>query len=174
MRYELKDPSKAKELFAGWNETLIFSCLQNIMGKIYVTEPERPKSALAFVGCFGFYAGTPDRQLVMDKPDGFAIMIPQNKGWAMLIEECYPSAGKVTRYAIKKDTVFDRSMLRGEMEKLPAGYELKRIDADIYDQLNCLAEGLYPSWDAQNMNSVHLAEKLGYELDHAYTAYEVV
>ena len=159
----------------------------------------------------------------------------------------YPSAGKVTRYAIKKDTVFDRSMLRGEMEKLPAGYELKRIDADIYDQcladpatrdfvaafeskekylrlgrgmvilkggkivsgassytrykegieievdtveperrkhlatiacsaliLNCLAEGLYPSWDAQNMNSVHLAEKLGYELDHAYTAYEVV
>jgi len=32
---------------------------------------------------------------------------------------------------------------------------------------------LYPSWDAQNMNSVHLAEKLGYEFDHAYTAYEV-
>ena len=32
---------------------------------------------------------------------------------------------------------------------------------------------LYPSWDAQNMNSVHLAEKLGYEFDHEYTAYEV-
>ena len=30
--------------------------------------------------------------------------------------------------------------------------------------LNCLGEGLYPSWDAQNMNSVNLAEKLGYEL----------
>ena len=28
--------------------------------------------------------------------------------------------------------------------------------------LNCLKEGLYPSWDAQNINSVHLAEKLGY------------
>ena len=39
--------------------------------------------------------------------------------------------------------------------------------------LRCLDEGLYPSWDAQNMNSVHLAEKLGYELDHEYTAYEV-
>ena len=39
--------------------------------------------------------------------------------------------------------------------------------------LRCLEEGLYPSWDAQNMNSVHLAEKLGYEFDHEYTAYEV-
>ena len=38
--------------------------------------------------------------------------------------------------------------------------------------LNCLEEGLYPSWDAQNMNSVHLAEKLGYEYDHEYVAYE--
>ena len=39
--------------------------------------------------------------------------------------------------------------------------------------LRCLEEGLYPSWDAQNLNSVHLAEKLGYEFDHEYTAYEV-
>ena len=39
--------------------------------------------------------------------------------------------------------------------------------------LRCLDEGLYPSEDAQNMASVHLAEKLGYEFDHEYTAYEV-
>ena len=39
--------------------------------------------------------------------------------------------------------------------------------------LNCLDEGLYPSWDAQNMNSVRLAEKLGYEFSHEYAAYEV-
>jgi hypothetical protein len=32
---------------------------------------------------------------------------------------------------------------------------------------------LYPSWDAHNMGSVHLAEKLGYEFDHEYIAYEV-
>lgn len=40
--------------------------------------------------------------------------------------------------------------------------------------LNCLEEGLYPSWDAQNINSIHLAEKLGYEFNHEYVAYEVV
>ena len=39
--------------------------------------------------------------------------------------------------------------------------------------LRCLDEGLYPSWDAQNMGSVHLSEKLGYEFDHEYIAYEV-
>lgn len=247
MLYELEDTSKVKELFAGWNETLIFSCLQKIMGKVYVSDPEQPKSAYAFVGCFGFYAGVPDKEMVMDRPDGFVIMTPQNNEWAKLIEECYPLAKKVTRYAIKKDTIFDRTMLQNEIKKLPAGYELKKIDADIYDQclenpatedfvsafeskekylqmgrgmvilkngiivagassytryregieievdtieserrkhlatiacsaliLNCLEEGLYPSWDAQNMNSVHLAEKLGYEFDHEYTAYEAV
>ncbi len=247
MLYELENTSKVKELFAGWNETLIFSCLQKIMGKVYVSDLEQPKSAFAFVGCFGFYAGIPDREMVMDKPDGFVILTPQNNEWAKLIEECYPLAKKVTRYAIKKDTIFDQIRLQNEIKKLPAGYELKKIDADIYDQclenpatedfvsafkskekylqmgrgmvilkngiivagassytryregieievdtieperrkhlatiacsaliLNCLEEGLYPSWDAQNMNSVHLAEKLGYEFDHEYTAYEVV
>ena len=39
--------------------------------------------------------------------------------------------------------------------------------------LKCLEESLYPSWDAQNIHSVRLAEKLGYEFDHAYVAYEV-
>ena len=39
--------------------------------------------------------------------------------------------------------------------------------------LNCLKEGLYPSWDAQNRNSVRLAEKLGYVFDHEYAVYEV-
>ena len=87
MLYELKDTSKVKKLFDGWNETLIFSCLQNVMGKIYVTNPEQPKSALAFVGCFGFYAGVPDRELVLNKPEGFVIMTPQNNEWAALIED---------------------------------------------------------------------------------------
>lgn len=66
---------------------------------------------------------------------------------------------------------------------LTDGYELKKIDAEIYDKcldspvtadiLNCIEEGLYPSWDAQNMNSVRLAESLGYEYEHEYIVYEV-
>lgn len=246
MVYEIQEPSKVKDLFDGWQETLIYSCLQNVMGKVYVTDLERPKSAFAFVGCFGFFAGKPDRELVINKPDGFVIMAPQNEAWAKLIEECFPSAKRVIRYAIKKDTKFDKEALQREINKLPRGYELKQIDSEIYDKclqdpatmdfvsafeskeqylklgrgmvilkdgeivagassytrynegieievdtieaerrkhfativcsaliLKCLEEGLYPSWDAQNMNSVHLAEKLGYEFDHEYVAYEV-
>ena len=246
MIHELKDTSKVRDLFEGWEETLILSCLQQVMGKVYVTDPEAPRSACAFVGCFAFYAGEPDRELVAAKPEGFIIMVPRNKEWAFLIEECFPSAKKVTRYAIRKDTRFDTAALQREADSLPEGYELREIDAGIYRLcledpvtrdfvsafgsmekylelgrgvvvlkngrivagassytrynggieievdtveterrkhlattvcaaliVRCLKEGLYPSWDAQNMNSVHLAEKLGYEFSHEYTAYEV-
>jgi GNAT superfamily N-acetyltransferase len=40
--------------------------------------------------------------------------------------------------------------------------------------LECLEEGLYPSWDAQNKWSVALAEKLGYHFSHEYVAYEIM
>ena len=246
MVFELQDTSRAEHLFDGWQETLIWSCLQKVMGKVYVTDLENPKSAFAFVGCFGFYGGEPDRELVEAKPAGFVIMTPQNEAWAKLIKSVYPDARKVTRYAIKKDTKFDVDALRANLTKLPEGYELKFIDDKIYDMcmedpvtadfvsafgskekylaegrgvvilkdgkfvsgassytrykegieievdtieperrkglaliscsaliLRCLEEGLYPSWDAHNMGSVHLAEKFGYEFDHEYIAYEV-
>ena len=246
MIYELADTSKVAYLFEGWKETLIYSCLQQVMGKIFVTDPDSPKSAMAYVGCFAFYAGEPDRELVINKPKGFVIKTPQNKEWEACIKECFPLAKKVVRYAIKKDTRFDKDRLRNMIAGLPGGYELKEIDEKTYDMclpdpvtrdfvsafeskekylelgrgmvilksgrivagassytrynegieievdtveeerrnglativcaaliLRCLDEGLYPSWDAQNMNSVRLAEKLGYEFDHEYTAYEV-
>ena len=39
--------------------------------------------------------------------------------------------------------------------------------------LECLHRGIYPGWDAHNERSLSLAEKLGYRLDHPYTAYWV-
>lgn len=40
--------------------------------------------------------------------------------------------------------------------------------------LECMDRNLYPSWDAQNLSSVALAEKLGYHFDHEYPAYEII
>lgn len=34
--------------------------------------------------------------------------------------------------------------------------------------LDCLDKGKYPNWDAANLNSVSLAEKLGYVLEESY------
>lgn len=39
--------------------------------------------------------------------------------------------------------------------------------------IECLNRELYPSWDAHDMRSVSLAEKLGYHMDHSYVAYEL-
>ena len=38
--------------------------------------------------------------------------------------------------------------------------------------LECLERGLYPSWDAANKISVHLAETLGYRFREEYTVYQ--
>ncbi|MEA4970485.1 MAG: GNAT family N-acetyltransferase [Candidatus Pelethousia sp.] len=37
--------------------------------------------------------------------------------------------------------------------------------------LECLRRGLYPGWDAHDLRSMALAEKLGYRLDYSYTVY---
>ena len=245
MIYELNDTSKVEKLFEGPVDSLVTSCLQGMMGgKIYVTNLEHPRSAMAFLAEFAFFGGEPDRELASFKPKGVVGMVPGSEGWAKLIEECQPDADKVTRYAIKKDTAFDRANLQKLAAALPEGYEIKRIDGELYDKclesddfedgvchfaskeqylemgrgfaalkngapvsvassytvfregieieidtleperrkglaaavcatliLSCLDDGLYPSWDAANMNSVHLAEKLGYEFSHEYPCY---
>ena len=37
--------------------------------------------------------------------------------------------------------------------------------------LDCLSRDIKPTWDAANMKSVHLSEKLGYTFDHKYHCY---
>lgn len=138
MVYELTEPSCAERLFAGWQETMISSCLQGVMGKIYVTEPGEPTAAFAWLGCFGFFAGEPDRELVAHQPGDFLILTPQNEQWAQMIEQVYPEARKTVRYAIRKDTRFDVGALLRNVSLLPAGYELRTIDAVLYHQ--CLAD----------------------------------
>lgn len=39
--------------------------------------------------------------------------------------------------------------------------------------LECLDREWFPSWDAQNLMSVGLAQKLGYHFDREYTSYEI-
>ncbi len=135
MVYELKDVQAASRLFALWDETLITSCLQGVMGKLYGTDPEKPKSVVALLGDFAFYAGEPSRELILAKPAGFLILVPQNEQWAALMEACFPGRCKrMTRYAIKKDTRFDTGRLLALAQTLPQGYELRRIDGALYDR----------------------------------------
>lgn len=251
---KLTDTGKARHLFADWEESLIWSCLQGVMGEIYIEEHTTElRSAMAVLGDFTFLAGEPNLRLAAYRPDScktdFRIVVPQNDAWEEVIRQCYgEKAEKTLRYAIKKEEdVFDREKLRWMTAALPAEYELKLIDRALYETckatgwcsdfvsqyadyrtyqewgmgavvlkdgeiisgassyssyrggieievdtkeeyrrkglatacaakliLECLERGWYPSWDAQNLWSVALAEKLGYHFSHTYTAYEII
>lgn len=252
MIYEITNTDKASTLFGNWEETLIWSCLQGIMGKIYGNDSDHPTAAMSLLGDFAFFAGEPDTELVSYKPDwckqDFIIMVPQSEGWKHAITKFYDDKAKVvSRYAIKKEPdIFDKRKLETIVSALPEEYELRMIDEPLYQMcrfeswsadlvsqfpayedyrrlglgavilknnmivsgassysryqegieieidtkkeyrrrglayvcgakliLECLKRNLYPSWDAQNRESVALAEKLGYHYSHAYTAIEV-
>lgn len=248
---KLQNPKRAERLFGKWQEAIIWSCLQNVMGAVYADHSENPKSAMALSGDFCFLAGQPDRELVRYKPEGcrqdFMIMVPQNDQWAEVIRDIYGERARaVTRYAIKKDTCFDRERLQAAVGSLSPGFTMKMINQDCFELcknsgwthdlvsqypdytmyeklgigaavfkgeeivsgasayvryregieieidtkenyrrmglayacgakliLECLEQGLYPSWDAQNKWSVALAQKLGYQFDYEYPAYEI-
>lgn len=124
-------------VFNDWDETIIWSCLQGVMGELYTNAEE--DAAMAILGDFAFYAGKPSEELVRLKPESckqdFIIMVPQNDEWAKLIEMCYgEKAKKVTRYAIKKElNIFDVEKLEQDTLDLPQGYELKLLEESEYN-----------------------------------------
>lgn len=238
------DMEKIAPLFAGWNETMVWSCLQGYMGKAFVDDERCPTAALIETACFGFFAGVPNEALVR-KTTSF-LLAARSSDWEPLIESVWGDKfKKFQRYAIKKEPdVFDREKLSRFASALPQDYSMRLIDKEIYTMsarekwsadlcgqfptwedyakrgigvgvlhngalvagassytiyrggieieidtnpeyrqqslatacgakliLECLDRGLYPSWDAHDLRSVALAEKLGYHPDHPYTAY---
>ncbi len=137
----LTEPNKAAPVFARMNEpdTLVIACLEGVMGTMLADDPERPRSAMAVVGCFAFPAGEPSTELMNARPDRWLLVVPENEAWAALLEDNYP-AEKRMRYALKKDTRFDRARLEA-LAAVPEGYVIRRIDGEIYDL--CLADGLF-------------------------------
>lgn len=88
MIYEIIDTKTVSTLFGEWEETLIWSCLQGIMGKIYADDLNAPTAAMAIIGDFTFFAGKPNIELVSYKPDwctqNFMIMVPQTSAGKLL------------------------------------------------------------------------------------------
>ena len=130
---------RAEALFDGWQETMIRSCLQQIMGEIYAPRGRQEYSAMAILGDFCIFAGKPERELTLFKPENkreqdFIIMVPQNEGWAEMIETCYgEKARKVSRYALKKEPdVFDRDRLERIRDGLPGDCRLVEMDEKLF------------------------------------------
>lgn len=146
-------------LFEGWQDTMVWSCLDGTMGHLYVSpDSECPESAMAILGSFCFFAGKPDAALAAYKPDwctqDFIMMIAEDPAWFGVIESVYGDrAQRITRYAIRKEPdVFDPGYLQSIVDGLDSQYRLCMIDEPLYHR--CLAEGWsndfvlqFPTWE---------------------------
>lgn len=138
-----ENPLELATLFEGSHDTAILSCLQGVMGELYVTSPN-PVSAMALLGDFVFFGGEPSEELVRFVPPDsdldFSIMVAPNESWNKLIERCYgETAERVERYALKKESnCFDKGKLEILANTLPDGYSLRSIDREMYEQ--CLQD----------------------------------
>lgn len=138
--FRLENAEKAKMLFEGWQETIIWSCLQNVMGTVYGDDPREPQAAAAYLGDFVFFAGVPTGELALymtkNDPGRSLIMVPRTEAWGKLILDCYGERARpITRYAIKKEEgIFDRSRLVSAVESLNPEYTMKLIDEEAFAQ----------------------------------------
>lgn len=136
--HKLKNTQSAAPLFADWEETIIWSCLEGVMGKLYADDTGHPESAMAVLGDFCFLGGKASEELLRYHPPHWnqdvMIMIPQSEEWAEMIERVYKgNAHKVERYAIKKEKdVFNVEKLHKIVEALPENCTLQFVDEELY------------------------------------------
>lgn len=125
---------KAAALFAGWEEALIWSCLQGHMGNMILDNDENPTSAIIDIGDFCFFAGNPNGALLTAVGEA-KLLIPKDQSWAKLIEDFYGKRiSKAFRYAIKKEPdVFNVEKLSSYIKILDNCYELKLFDQEIFE-----------------------------------------
>lgn len=149
--YPVTDTTRVAPLFRDWEETMIWSCMQGVMGQVYGAGDSRngscedggdvPTSAMAAVGDFRFLAGVPTPELVRFWPEmghsGFSILVPRpedSQQWSMLIEACYQDrARRVTRYATQKQPgCFDTDRLSTLAAIMPPGFRLAPMDETLF------------------------------------------
>ena len=252
---QIKDMSLIRPLFAAWDEKLVQSALDGCMGRAWATDDLT--AAKVINGDFAALAGDPNaaeaETLAGFIPEDYAsdmhLLCSFRNLWNDRIERTYGErAIGFERYAIRKEPdVFDPARLRAFCDRIPDGYALRPIDAELYEQakqeewsrdfvsqfrdvddyltrglgvavlfegqmiagassyvvfhdgieieidtrkdhrrkglalacasrliLTCLERNWYPSWDAANLQSVALAEKLGYHMDQPYTTYRIL
>lgn len=149
MIQKLDTPALAATLFGGWPEGMIWACLQGRMGSVFADDSR--SSAAAVLGDFAFFAGVPDTALldIVSAP----LLVPQHDTWADAIAAHFgPGVQPVTRYATRKNTVFDRECLKKYACDLPTPYTIRIIDKELYESCwkNSWSRDLvsqYPTWD---------------------------
>lgn len=167
MIQKLQRTEKAAGIFSEWEDTMVWSALQGIMGDIYGNESMTAAAVIS--GDFCFLGGEPDRELaelLVGTP--FIIAVPENEDWSTLIEAVHTGhAALATRYAIKKEPdVFCEEQLRKLAEGLPEGYILRTIERELYEA--CKSEAWcrdlvsqYPTYERYEQLGLGMAVLMG-------------
>lgn len=150
-------------LFQGLQDSLILSCIQNYFGTAWVDDIDDPGTGRIIVGDYCFLAGEPAEAFLHGRggemlPWGMVI-VPDSRRWHPWIEKVYGShCKKKERYGIKKEgDIFDRKKLRGYINGLAEGYELREINCSIYHYL--MSREWSVDFCKQFLNWEHFREK---------------
>lgn len=138
--YKVKNKHIIKPLFKNVHLTLIQAYWQEKMGVAYTDNLLQPQSAFINIGCFFFFAGIPNQDILCFKPKDYgaeyAIFIAFSEKWHTLFEivyhKCYE---KISRYCFHTNTEFDTKKLQSMVSKLPKNYQLQRIDENCYQKI---------------------------------------
>lgn len=152
----------AAPLFAGWEETLLDSCLEGAMGTVWADRAQAPRCGLARLGDFAFLAGdaeVPEAQEAArfagaQIQGAFCIAVPQSEGWVSRLNEAFPGRlKKHMRYATQRDAgSFDREHLYELTQRLPEGCTLRPLGREDYDAARASDWAqdfcsMYPTWE---------------------------
>lgn len=135
-----KELHKIVPLCIGRSEdTVLWSCVEGNMGRVWVDDEYYPKSAIALVADFCYLLG--DLNEIVDAGQVMPILenckhkiiITNNPSWISFIEKKYQdSFRKLSRYAIKVEpNIFNKEQLSNYI-RAAEPYQVVRIDESIY------------------------------------------
>ena len=84
MVYKIDDYSKVEKLFNGWPYEN-WHTVMNQKVRIYVDNPDSPKSAVGCLGGWWFCVGEPNKKLITQKQKKWFGLFPKDKKWEKLI-----------------------------------------------------------------------------------------
>ena len=125
--------------YRGITKTMVWSCLQGMMGEAAADNAYAPRCARIVLGDFCYPAGDADaagaKELLAALPPHEMLLVPPDAEWASRIERVWDGrCRRLERYAIQKNpAAFDREWLRRLAVGVPEGYRIQPIGEDIYE-----------------------------------------
>lgn len=153
-------------LFEGVQETMVWSCLQGLMGEAYAAEETPPACAQLLLGDFCFFGGDA-------RAAGAAELAGHIPRWLLAVPPTQlgrPSSSRETRggSSASSDTPLRRShrpSIRAYLARLaavPAGYQELPIGRELYEQLKAKEwsrdlVSQFPTWEDYRAHAVGTA-----------------